>query len=157
MIDTSDAAIEADLSRAESGGTPGVIAMLIGRAQIRATLRASRPPAPAPAFQALPVEGGSLDIQIAQGPFGDSYAVPAGAIWEDRVEAAARMLQISADRLDRGLREVGLGLADVSLEAPAEPDIELDVETDDDGTLDDLDEATVDEDFFADVKKARKR
>lgn len=164
-MDLTTEAIENDLQEAERNVPRGQIALV--RAQIRATLMARTLPEPEgrPAFLALPKEDGTADIQIAVGPFGDSYAVPRAASWDDRVEAAARMLAVERDVLISMFARAGFeidphAVPEKPLEAPSEPEDDFEDGLDhpaDDVTLDDLErEDSIDGDFFDEARKARK-
>lgn len=120
-LDLSLEAIEADLQRAEASGVPNVVAVLLARAQVRATLLAAGMAVPrryvlgpdgdledanldalaASAAQAQPITmpppatvTPGPDINVAQAPGYSVFTVPDGASWQDRVEAAAMLLGV---------------------------------------------------------------
>lgn len=143
-------AIEEDLRRAEATLGRPEAAIHMQRAQVRATLLAlESAPIPAEDVAAPPVEmpaslphipQSSIDVAIVTDEARTIYVVPVGAVFEDRLVAAASLLAIEADVLQSVLHrrgfEVGGDPLVAPLEAPAEP----------------VDE---DDDFFAEARKER--
>jgi hypothetical protein len=165
-LDISLEAIENDFRMADRGGQVAELAM--ARAQVRATLLAAGgvmfdapgihlPGATkaneadhqgrheAPTTTVTTDEDGSPNIVVAQGADVDVFTVPKVATWDDRVTAAAMLLDVEADSLRYFLQD-NEEARDGYPEAPTEADAHAGEPVDD-----------VDADFFAEARKARKK